>query len=62
MPIGDILARPHPAHALPGLSNQTIADLALQADQQRRAAERRGDLTVAAILQCEVNLLTSALS
>lgn len=62
MPVGDILNRPHPAHAAPGLTNQTIADFMLQADQDRRAAMRRGGFDRAAELSREVSLLAAALS
>lgn len=62
MPLGDILTRPHPAHAVPGLNNQTIADFMLIADRDLRAAKRRGDAARAAELEAELDLLTSALS
>lgn len=62
MPIGDILTRPHPAFAVPGLNNQVIADFMLLADRERRAAERKGDKARVAELDRELEQLASALS
>jgi hypothetical protein len=43
------------------VTNQALADLALQADQERRAAERRGDHELAAELEAEVEALAELL-
>lgn len=43
------------------LTSQAIADLALKADQDRRAALKRGDVTEAAELDAEVEALTRLL-
>lgn len=54
------LARIARTLALP-LTSQAIADLALKADQDRRAALKRGDVTEAAELDAEVEALTRLL-
>lgn len=55
------VARLVAALALP-VTNQSLADLALQADQERRAALRRGDEKRAAELDKEVADLAALLS
>lgn len=62
MSVADILKTRVPAHLAANLSNQQIADLMYDADLDRRAALRRGDVEVAAILDAEVEALARCLS
>lgn len=58
MPLGDILTRPQPAHALPGLTNQQIADFMLELERERRRAAEPRQIEIDA----ELDQLVSALS
>ena len=53
MPVSDMIR----LGTAPGMTNQQLADLALQADHERRRAIMSGDLTLAVMAQRERNAL-----